>query len=63
MKLCIDVETLRYHLSQWFLTPFKVWGIPDGEERIACFEVFANNAQEARNTAVKAGLRSAKVIV
>lgn len=57
----IDVNLLEWNLRQWFLNVYNVWGIHDGV--YGCFEVFANDAQEAIKIAVKAGIKMPKCVV
>lgn len=57
----INLELLEWNLRQWFLNRYRVWGIVDGE--YACFEVFANDAQQAIKIAVKEGIKMPKCAV
>jgi len=61
VKIRINVETLEYNLRQWFLNVYKVWGTYYGE--YACWEIFANDVQEAINVAVTEGIKHPKVVV
>lgn len=57
----INLELLEWNLRQWFLNIYNVWGIHGGV--YGCFEVFANNAQEAIKIAVKEGIKHPKCVV
>lgn len=56
----INLEVLEWNLRQWFLNIYKVWGIYQG--KYGCFEVFANNAQEAVEIAIKEGIKMPKCV-
>ena len=59
--MTINIADLEYNLRQWFLDPFKVWGIYEG--KLSCFEIFAGSLKEALTLAVQYGIKLPKVIV